>query len=426
MIDQLTAFFDIVGLAKETQKKMNLDKEDVDALTGLFGKARSISSAAAKYIIEYPVAISNRVSDFKTALSIAKQVELECARFIILTSGLNPVVDMSKDDSIKAHLSNLTTSVEGLSFNIGEPNFREVLSAEEYMNDIYSAEEYNSFKKSAFSQELQIVDVDSVAGDDDLSAGGGVLGNKLKDAKRETIKNATELNTTMNKLSKIGPTIINVNLILANDGGISDKEISVPLAIKATLQYIDSTDITQIVENTNSSSKKLLDFIKLTSGQTRFFRGFLFQLDKVAADIERERQLGAYPFYRRLIDAKNRYRIKSIKEMIPIIGKFIGSKTQKDMPMCTIVVTTDELVDATKLHFNYILKNKQHIQNIIDTYMLLCFGIVDELNSVVYYFYSGIPEPTIIELSKLGNTGGDDGNINAKLIESLAKVVIRK
>jgi hypothetical protein len=40
--------------------------------------------------------------------------------------------------------------------------------------------------------------------------------------------------------------------------------------------------------------------------------------------------------------------------------------------------------------------------------MLLCLGVVDDINEAVYFFFAGEDDPQIISLDKVGNQGDDD------------------
>ena len=75
-------------LANKIKQDAGLDSENAKTAAACWSKAKAISAQAAKYVMEYPVACSRQITDYKKALAIAKQVELDCARFVILASGL--------------------------------------------------------------------------------------------------------------------------------------------------------------------------------------------------------------------------------------------------------------------------------------------------------------------------------------------------
>ena len=495
----------LTRLANKIKKDAGLDSENAKTAAACWSKAKAISAQAAKYVMEYPVACSSQITDYKKALSIAKQVELDCARFVILASGLNPIVDRKHGDTIEAHLNSMVTSFEsyGVSCTI-EPATTEFINAgREYMDKYFSTELYHTYKDEdpdkdsvAMSTEVGNINAFNDEGDDEnvMNNPTDLNGNKSKgndydtffrkatpnngESELATFKEPTEENfkelyfqltgqqmktpdelkgegvdyvkakadydaafdkysnimkqtkismTTANardnadvlrKLQDVGPTIVTITLYLT-DGAGGQRAIQLPLAIKSSLQFVDSVDLMTVLSRTNTNNRKLDRFIKVTSGQMGFFKDWLLSLSEIDEDIGREKALGKVPIFRRLLDAKNRYRIKSIAETRPRLAKFIAGKNQKDLPMCTIVCTVAELEEAYNQKWTYIYRTRKIIDEIIDTYMLLGFGVVDTTSDYIYFFYAGESEPQIIAMDKLGNGSGSD-NTNKSLAEAIA------
>lgn len=468
----LTELFDLVSLGKKVGKDLAKNPDDYKAVSSLFTKAKSISAQASKYVMEYPVATSTTITDYKTALSIAKQIEFDCARFIILASGLNPVVRQGAGDTIEAHISNLVSSYEsysGLKVAIAPATEEDIRNGEEYMLKYYNTKEYRTIKNSspysneAFKNTVHpaiMANTENTVGttfeeyvlvideflNNAISANSGSR-NKLPiediiglppssnpadpeyakavayyDNAFETMVSATvtrtELDSNLNRLGKTGPTIINLRLFIMDANG-ADREVTFPLAIKASLQYVDAIDIQSMLRQVNTPGKKLFEFIKLTTGQTSFFKDFILALDSAKGDVERERTIGATPFFRRLMSNKSRYRFKTVANVIPGLKNFVTKKKQSDLPMCTIVIDESEL-RPIGLRLTECLKNRaKYIDPILDTYMLLGFGIVDADNGVVYFFYAGESRYITANISELGNSSGS-GNDSSAMAQALA------
>ena len=242
--------------------------------------------------------------------------------------------------------------------------------------------------------------------------------NRLEaDTTRSSVKELNEIN---GKLGKVGPTIVNVRMyVRAGDG--TDRAIDFPLAIKASLQYVDAVDINQMLNQIDSKTRKLFKLVQLTSGEIKFFKDFLFALDTVKGDVDRERTIGNTPFFRRLMSNKSKYRMKTVANTIPILKNFVARKTQSDLPMCTIIIDESEL-RGIKLRLSDCLKNREkYIDPILDTYMLLGLGIVDSDNGVIHFFYSGEPYPTTCDIEKIGKSGGEK-DISSDLSKALANM----
>lgn len=411
MINEL---FNVVSLSKDAQKKLKMNPNDIGALSAAFGKAKSISSRANKYIMEYPVACTTLISNYDTALAISKQIEFDCARFIILSAGLNPVVKTGAGDTIEAHISELMSSYEsysGIKVAIA-PASKEYLDAgREYVNNILSNEEYNSFNKTSeiakpiFATEVVQQNVDD---DDD-------------DKPRMSYTKETNPNIgIVSKLGKVSPTIITLKLIITD--GLTSRDLEIPLAIKASLQFVDTKNIKDILLGVNIKGHKLLNFIKMTTGQISFFKDWLLAIDSAKKDTEREATIGNTPFFRRLLNNKAKYRIKSISQVIPFLKNIIGKKVQTDLPMCTLVVDETEFSETTRIGLSNCLSNRQkYVDPFLDEYMLLGLGIIDNTNDVLHLFYSGESDHISIKISDLAN-GSGKGDISSSLASAVANM----
>ena len=498
----VSSIFNATDAAKAAGKEMS-KTGDFKAIATMYTRVKSIASQASKYVMEYPVACTSSITDIKTALAIAKQVEFDCARFILLAAGLNPLIDSGKDDTIEAHLNRLVTSYEshrGPMCMIIPATEEHLESVEDYMYNVYSNECYDNSGSSRFavnSNEIQLdpvmikdefesfttesLDVHSnfsadnndaptnknikswLANTKDNKTASMVTQDNIgdlfdirfprppepppnasdmeKDAynaymteyneRRDEVIKAAGIttassvsvdysNSTANAfrdLGRVKPTIITIKFILADGNGVM-RDFLLPLAIKANLHFMHSTDVKDLLTKVDSPGERLRTFIKLTSGEMAFFKDWLFGVTEANKDVEREKNIGNTPMYRMLMSNKSRNKIKSVTDIIPKLKSFISGKTQKDLPMCTVVITESELTELTKFKLNYLLKDKRFINYVLDTYMLLGLGIVDEINDVMYFFYSGEPDYNIIHISELANRSPND-----RVAETLAKTV---
>ena len=346
----------LTRLANKIKKDAGLDSENAKTVAACWSKAKAISAQAAKYVMEYPVACSSQITDYKKALAISKQVELDCARFVILASGLNPIVDRKHGDTIEAHLNSMVTSFEsyGVPCTI-EPATTEFINAgREYMNKYFSTELYHTYKDEdpnkdsvAMSTEVGNINAFNDEGDDEnvmnnpTDLNGNDYDNFLKKASSisrdhagsdlATFKEPTEENfkelyfqltgqqmktpdelkgegvdytkakadydaafdkysnimkqtkismaaanardnaDILKKLQDVGPTIVTITLYLT-DGAGGQRAIQLPLAIKSSLQFVDSIDLMTVLSRTNTNNRKLDRFIKVTSGQMGYFK----------------------------------------------------------------------------------------------------------------------------------------------------------
>lgn len=444
----LSSLIDITGILKsEVSKRDPSGGSYTKAIGEAYSKAKSISERASKYILQYPVAVSGSITDLKTALAIAKQVEFDCARFYILAAGLQPVIDYGKGDTIQAHLDALQTGAESLGYpctirRATDEDIRRSIENLSYIDKPYELFGRESLlAKNIYSQEIKIdndVEVEQVEADNDESNNavvdeGSLTGTTTNAPSEDTDKDDNKQPTVfmspngidkrdLEKLGKAAPTVFTIEFIIHDIAG--GRTIKVPMAIKSDLQFINREEIKRLVTEVNSPGSWLHTLIKLTSGEINFLKDWVLAAERAKKDVEAERVLGNALISRRLIDARNRYRVKSsanaITKLINKCKDFIAKKNYKDLPMITVVMTEQDFEEASGVRVNRVLNGSSKlVEQIIDTYMLLGFGIVDEMKDVAYFFYAGEEGYSTIKLSEMGSNGSDK-DVGEKLTDVLA------
>ena len=446
----LSSLIDITGILKnEVSKRDPSGGSYTKAIGEAYSKAKSISERASKYILQYPVAVSGSITDLKTALAIAKQVEFDCARFYILASGLQPVIDYGKGDTIQAHLDALQTGAESLGYpckitRATDEDIRRSIENLSYIDKPYELFGRESLlAKNVYSQEIKIdddVEVERAEANNDESNNavvdeGSLTGTTTQAPSEDNNENPDDgkqptafmtpngvSKKDLEALGKAAPTVFTLEFIIHDIAG--GRTIKVPMAIKSDLQFINREEIKRLVTEVNSPGSWLHTLIKLTSGEINFLKDWVLAAERAKKDVEAERVLGNAPISRRLIDARNRYRVKSsanaITKLINKCKDFIAKKNYKDLPMITVVMTEQDFEEASGVRVNRVLNGSSKlVEQVIDTYMLLGFGIVDEMKDVAYFFYAGEEGYSTIKLSEMGSNGSDK-NVGEKLTDVLA------
>ena len=446
----LSSLIDITGILKnEVSKRDPSGGSYTKAIGEAYSKAKSISERASKYILQYPVAVSGSITDIKTALAIAKQVEFDCARFYILAAGLQPVIDYGKGDTIQAHLDALQTGAESLGYpckitRATDEDIRRSIENLSYIDKPYELFGRESLlAKNVYSQEIKIdddVEVEQAEANNDESNNavvdeGSLTGTTTQAPSEDNNENPDDSKQPtafmtpngvskkdLEALGKAAPTVFTLEFIIHDIAG--GRTIKVPMAIKSDLQFINREEIKRLVTEVNSPGSWLHTLIKLTSGEINFLKDWVLAAERAKKDVEAERVLGNAPISRRLIDARNRYRVKSsanaITKLINKCKDFIAKKNYKDLPMITVVMTEQDFEEASGVRVNRVLNGSSKlVEQVIDTYMLLGFGIVDEMKDVAYFFYAGEEGYSTIKLSEMGSNGSDK-NVGEKLTDVLA------
>ena len=446
----LSSLIDITGILKnEVSKRDPSGGSYTKAIGEAYSKAKSISERASKYILQYPVAVSGSITDIKTALAIAKQVEFDCARFYILASGLQPVIDYGKGDTIQAHLDALQTGAESLGYpckitRATDEEIRRSIENLSYIDKPYELFGRESLlAKNVYSQEIKIdddIEVEQAEANNDESNNavvdeGSLTGTTTQAPSEDNNENSDDgkqptafmtpngvSKKDLETLGKAAPTVFTLEFIIHDIAG--GRTIKVPMAIKSDLQFINREEIKRLVTEVNSPGSWLHTLIKLTSGEINFLKDWVLAAERAKKDVEAERVLGNAPISRRLIDARNRYRVKSsanaITKLINKCKDFIAKKNYKDLPMITVVMTEQDFEEASGVRVNRVLNGSSKlVEQVIDSYMLLGFGIVDEMKDVAYFFYAGEEGYSTIKLSEMGSNGSDK-NVGEKLTDVLA------
>lgn len=439
-VNEVLDFFEIANAAGK--KIASSDTiEAVKTSAQLFKKAKAISASANKYVVKYPVLVSSKIADVRSALAITKQIELECAKFIILAAGLKPIIG-GNGNEITAQLNNIFTgeNFKGMNLSVEPASDDEFYSAENYLNSIKNTV-YQSFKKnSSFVKSVEMTDVDTFTEEgeqepitsnqpntnDIISQIGTITEkkpNRFEKDKFDDYFGEDMTKTVLNKLSKEGPTVIRLKLLFANPNG-DTTPITIPLAVKATLTYIDDYDCKEILSGSRTFSSKFMTLIKVISGEL-CFKEWLFQFEKAKKDVEMEHKLGRTPFWRRLLSGKNKWKIKNTSQVLQKVldkqTKFIKGMDKDDMPMCTIIFDYEDVNEGTSMRFERFLKDRRYADALLDEYMLLGMGIVDSTNSILYLFFAGEDGYRAIDITKAGSSGG--GNSSSSDTASLIKLL---
>lgn len=455
----ISELIDFGKIAKDVaQNKTGNNYQYLEATAKLFKKAKAISASANKYTVVYPVLISTKISDIKTALAITKQIELECARFIIMAAGLKPIIGGTGNE-INNQINSIFTeeSFKGIPFQIKHATDEEFYSVENYLESIRNVvPEANFRKQSRFinSTEMQEVDTDKDPGetlddtilsedekefarqkmgidpDKTVDENGKPLNDDEKKDIQKKVKEyyveyveknggyKSDYDKTLSEITKEGPSIVKLKFFLKDQG----TTIEIPLAVKAVLKYVDSSDCVDLLKRSKTFSSKFMTLVKLISGEL-CFKEWLLQLDEAKKDVEREKEMGKVPWYRNLIGGKNRWKTKNAIDAFKMHNEFVKGKGKEDMPMCTIIFDEDEFSDATRVRLSTVLNNRKYINSILDEYMLLCLGIVDHVNDILYLFFAGESEYRTIDILKAGQKGGASSgtDVSGKLIQMLGK-----
>jgi len=315
------------------------DEEELGNIAIRFGdvlvKRQKISSLAAlseKNIAYFPVVISNSLP-YDKALNIVKGLEMRFAAFIELIYTQNDFIDLT-DNKTKYKF-----------FNEKIKN-----------SNIFNEAEINTYVSSSISNTI---DKDLNNKDFTNSLNPRILNEDVKADASYEYKN----------LNTMKPTIITVEVNAITGTNAQPVKTSILIAVKAVAHIIDGTDLTDaIIENQKVSGSMLTKFLRWTSGELRFWRDFVFDLENISKSFTKGKK--GYNFVYRL-------KTKALKTKLDYIinGKDI-------IPTTTLVLSRNEVLQI-KESVDLNLESAGVASNFCKNLNLSTLVIIDQDNEIV-------------------------------------------
>lgn len=387
--------YDIVtGIVKDGMKEE--DKRLAKGVPERFGKMNAITKMAKDAIFSYPVLFSEQVvvNDEDLLFAINRYLETQYGIFTMVAMGLNPVF---KGSNARKHI---------LKF----------YSEESENDDNKNDEDDDSFVIPGLEPEAEISLSDCTnhkIKDDDLKEYSSSSTEAYGDKGSTNVK----LSKLESKARATDPTVLNVKLKMAD----SAHSVEIPIAIKAMPRFISTEESSRIFSYLKED-RPITTFVRLLSGEVKLFRDIIFQLERAKKDKELYSKLGRHPWFRQLMERRNNRRVNGLKNLIPKIGKWLGGKDNDIMPICSLVVTKDEIEKG----FSNLWANiKKRDEDIMDKLMLLCLCVVDTTSSTVEFDFYGLKNNTLVKADTLikESKSGKDNKDMEKLLQTLVTKV---
>lgn len=432
----MLGFGSLVELSKISEQA-GVDEDADAAAKRLLGKVESIASMAKKSIMEYPVIVSYQLADSKdTVFKIVKTLELYYAQFTMMSAGLNPVV---QGRSVGAHLGrfagedlkafateniggiilkdvydisdiknsiNIPVNVSSngkmeLGYNITKASTEDLQKMEFLWNELIKNETVYKFVESKAKKGLEARDdilsepgldqIDSVDGRDSVKISSIGAIDKITQEQFKKFLGAAH------------PTMVNITLYI----GESNKSVTISLAVKAMPHFVGKEELDALFTAVFENQKKHFRWLQLKSGEISFFKDYILNMDRIAKDKKLYASLGRHPWYRRLLERKNKSIFQAILSILPVVKNFIIDK--KTLPTCTLLVSATEMA-YSNLSFHYMLKNGKHIKKIMDELMLLSLIVYDREAELIYFIFNGFTNPLIYRPEDLSSGKSSDSD----------------
>jgi len=392
--------------------KKEMDDSDINdvskAIQSNFGKMNSITKMAKDAVMSYPVIFSEAVagSNDELVIAISRYLETQYGIFTMVAMGLNPVLDTNdaRDHIIKYY----TEEGEDITVpGIDEQDPVISLSADDGSDDVELSLINDERKTRKMSEEdLKFYKYSNEAIQKKAMKTSG-LGKKDKDDDYVNVK----FKKLEQKARMSDPTMINIKFKMENG-----TPLEIPLAVKAMPRIITTAESERIFQYLREG-KVIPTLIKLMSGEVSLFKDIIFQVDNASKDKELYAKLGRHPWFREVFKRKTNRKINGIVQLLPVFKDFIRSP-QEIMPICSLVVTKDEIERGYGSIWS---KIKDNNEKLMDKMMLLCICVVDTTTSVVEFDFYGMKHTTVMKASTLIKEAGEakDGKDMEKLLQAL-------
>ena len=205
-------------------------------------------------------------------------------------------------------------------------------------------------------------------------------------------------NNEFKKSNELVPTLLHVRVYPYMAGS---KEALDPLdfiiGIKATLHSIRSVDMVTNIARGLRNDSLFFNFIRWTTGETKFFKDFLFALDQQKLDASNSS------------NSANGWWSALKRRKASSLLKKLGSKGKGCLPNATLVCSVDDL-DMLKSEYGFDLTGSDTtlVQQLMKQYFLLSFVRVNPALQRVDFLFDGNSQFDTTTYSTLSKEGGKD------------------
>lgn len=204
-------------------------------------------------------------------------------------------------------------------------------------------------------------------------------------------------NNEFKKANELVPTLLHVR-VYPYDKSTSESltPLDFIIGVKATLHSVSSRDMITNIARGLKNDSVFFNFIRWTTGETRFFKDFLFAIDQHKIDAKNSGS-----------NANGWWSALKRRKASSAIRKF--AKGKNCLPNATLVVSVDDL-DALKSEYGFNLTGSDTdvIYTLMKQYFLLSFVRVNSALQRVDFLFDGNSQFETASYSTLSKEGGND------------------
>ena len=379
-----TVIRDIVDVVMDVKNSTNIagfkDKKSI----------KSIAKQSSKLTAVFPVIVSRSVN-IENAAMVTKALE---RRFVTMFEVLFSAMSVTNAKDGVDYLSRFHTNI-----SLGDPNVDTMIDAlDKYIDldenaitnitvnrllaedkrnldyvlpDSINEHSLNSYKIFGSKYANSTTIMNEARDPDDILKNIATAQKAFSDMNKNTL-----LDSDVKKANELVPTLMSVNMILDCDDNGLPIYTTMIVGVKAKMYPIDSEDIMNRLSLKVSDKNGLLKFIRATTREISFAKDFLFAIDKAKIDALSQSKRGSSSKFWKVLE---RRALKSK------IRRSLGQIN--DATCITSIVITQEEVEYLKKTNNIDLEQPYVIRQIMESYNLISFVIIDEAMEVCKFIF---------------------------------------
>lgn len=364
-------------------------------------------------VIDYTDKIGTRLESFQNNRTLMELAEMTVDEIVELSENisLNESTKIREVDRWihEAEVGKTIKDVVQKTKDIMHENFIPENINEGSLNDFQFStvlNEYSAYRPSSTKTTIKSTDDETGTETETIktdSMGTGDIKNAYE------MLNKGVLKTDIAKANEATPSLMIVHFTTTIDNGDSIVNTCV-IGVKARIQYVPSSEMINRIVLKNTDRRGLLNFIRATTGEIKFFKDFLFAVDRAKVDAVAKSGKGSSSKVWKLLELRaNRAKL----------NKSTGRNNSDAAAISTIVISRAE-ADIIKKQYRIDITKAGTLLSIMKGYNLMCAVLVDEVSERVDFMYDD-GSSNFETLSFMSLEREDSGGSYKKVINLLAK-----
>ena len=347
---------DVIQLIRDLAS-INADDGDKKSIGSTIGKlfspdtrGESIKKRARDSVMQFPVLVSDNISR-EALLLIRRALEFEYAAMLRIAISASNLAELDGPESKRKFLRRFHNNVRstGLFESLTDPVQFEIINKENLA----------IFEEDLKKESLNDLTIKNV---------GRLSETEAKHIIKESNHSVNITSSDIKKANDMMPTVLEIQIEM----GDKMKTTSIVVGVQCIAHLIPTDEMMYFIGRSVKEDSLIFRAIQWTTGEIRFFKDFLFSIDRIKAEARSVKSQSS-KWWRRLRGMASSNRIRSFFNM----HKFI--------PNATIVMSMNE-VETLKNTQGVDLFNSDTVRSIMRNFFLLGFVIIDDIDEITYIF----------------------------------------